>query len=40
MNKDCLSSKIRSDHGGEFEKLAFNFFCEENSFKHDFFLTP
>ena len=26
MNKDCLSSKIRSDHGGEFEKLAFNFF--------------
>ena len=28
--------KIRSDHGGKFEKYIFENFCEENGFQHNF----
>ena len=31
----CIS-KIRSDHGGEFENESFKKFCEENGIDHNF----
>ena len=34
--KDFLITKIRSDHGGEFDSIAFEIFCEDNGFCHDF----
>ncbi|KAL4025857.1 hypothetical protein IC575_014263 [Cucumis melo] len=34
--KGFFISKIRSDHGGEFDNVVFKAFCEENGFSHDF----
>jgi len=37
QNEKGVSIKtLRSDHGGEFENLEFESFCEENGFKHEF----
>lgn len=32
-------TKIRSNHGDEFENLAFKSYCEENSIKHEILST-
>ena len=37
--KDYSISRIKSDHGKEFENLDFNAFCGENEINHNFF-TP
>jgi len=34
--KDFVYSKIRNDHGGEFENEYFKSFCDENGFEHNF----
>jgi transposase InsO family protein len=34
--KGCLIFKIRSDHDGEFDNLAFKNLYVENGFKHEF----
>ena len=34
--KTLKIKNIRSDHGGEFENLEFESFCEENGLKHEF----
>jgi len=34
--KGFFISKIRSDHGGEFDNDAFKAYCEENGFSHNF----
>ena len=33
--KGFLITKIRSDHGGEFDSVAFEKFCEDNGLSHD-----
>ena len=34
--KGFLITKIRNDHGGEFDSVAFETFCEDNGFSHNF----
>ena len=34
--KGFLITKIRNDHGGEFDRVAFENFCEDNGFSHAF----
>ena len=34
--KGYTITSIRSDHGGEFDNLALENFCNENSFEHNF----
>ena len=42
MKKVFLITKIRSDHEGDFDSVAFVKLCDDNGFFHDFFslMTP